>query len=181
MSARRCSVAHCDREVRARGLCASHLNQVYRGHAVAPFARDLPFSEWLEQRVTREPNSGCWLWLGSVTPKGYALASLRNRSFQVHRRAFEELRGPIGDGSLVIDHLCRVRSCVNPLHMEPVSNRENILRGVASAAVNARKTHCKHGHEFTEENTRTRPDGRECITCKRAAAKRRGHPERRAA
>ena len=86
---------------------------------------------------------------------------------KVERVAYEMVVGPIPDG-LQIDHLCRVRNCVNPDHLEPVTPRENTMRGYSIQAQNARKTHCIHGHPF-EGNTYARPDGnRECAVCKKA-------------
>jgi len=118
-----------------------------------------------------EPNSGCWLWTGSVNEHGYARVrpSGAPRAVLGHRFAYAALVGPIPEG-LVCDHLCRTRSCVNPLHLEPVSNRENILRGECRAAMNAVATTCAHGHAFTEENTLIRSDGagRECRACAKA-------------
>jgi hypothetical protein len=81
--------------------------------------------------------------------------------------------GPIPEG-LVIDHLCRNRGCINPTHMEPVTNAENVLRGEGPTAVNARKTHCKRGHPFDDVNTYVYAKGRACRMChqlrQRAAA-----------
>lgn len=95
-----------------------------------------------------EPNSGCWLWLGRLDHNGYGQFSHGQRRSQAHRWSYERLVGPIPDG-LQIDHLCRVRSCVNPVHLEPVTQRENIIRGIGTSAVNARKTTCPKGHSFT--------------------------------
>ncbi len=84
-----------------------------------------------------------------------------------HRWAFEQFKGPIADG-LQIDHLCRVRHCVNPDHLEAVSQRANILRGEATSAQRARQTHCKRGHRFDLANTYIRPAGhRNCRACRR--------------
>jgi HNH endonuclease len=83
------------------------------------------------------------------------------------------LVGPVPEG-LELDHLCRNRACVNPAHLEPVSHRENVLRGASFAAINAVKTHCIHdGHPFDDVNTIVRPEGRRgCRACMNAAQRR---------
>src|SRR5258708_2446189 len=104
-------------------------------------------------REIRVPSLGeCWTWTGWLSDKGYAIALFGKRKVKLHRFAYELLVGPIPDG-LLPDHLCRNRACINPAHLECVTNRENILRGVGLAAVNAKKTHCVNGHAFTSENT----------------------------
>lgn len=119
----------------------------------------------------------CWLWTAYLR-RGYGKIKISNRTVLAHRFAYEMLVGPIPDG-LQLDHLCRVRNCVNPAHLEPVTSRENTLRGATPAALNAAKTHCKNGHEYTPENTylikptKTQPNGaRACRTCRRAAHSR---------
>ena len=89
----------------------------------------------------------CWLWTGSLS-RGYATFSHGGRRYSVHRFAYELLVGPIPKG-LVIDHLCRVRHCVNIDHLEVVTQRVNILRGVGAPANHARQTHCPKGHDKT--------------------------------
>lgn len=88
-----------------------------------------------------------------------------------HRWGYERFIGPVPP-ELHMDHLCRNPGCVNPAHLEPVTPGENVLRGVSFSALNKRKTHCMHGHEFTEENTlRYSYNGyhkRACRICKRA-------------
>lgn len=125
----------------------------------------------VEQRLWKwlipEPNSGCWLWLGAINHDGYGRLRIDGHSWFVHRLAYEILVGPIPKG-LELDHKCRVRCCANPGHLEPVTHHENIMRGEGEAARHARKTHCKHGHRFTPENTYVDPKGyRICRQCRR--------------
>ena len=87
------------------------------------------------------------------------------RRVLLHRLFYANYCGIIPDG-MQIDHLCRNRWCVNPMHMEPVTIRENVLRGIGPGAVNARKTACMHGHEFTEANTLMYRGGRVCLACR---------------
>jgi hypothetical protein len=119
--------------------------------------------------VSPEPNSGCWLWTGNVDPGGYArFHSAINRSERAHRAAYRFFRGPIADGKQV-DHLCRVRSCVNPDHLEAVTQLENVRRGM-SGTTNRNKTHCPSGHPYSGDNLYVQPDGgRACRTCNRRA------------
>ena len=109
----------------------------------------------------------CWLWTGFIDRSGYGRSTFGERTLYIHRAAYELLVGPIPVG-LTLDHLCRKRSCCNPDHLEPVTNAENMRRGTGPAAINARKTHCKRGHEFTPENTYRDGGRRVCRTCKSA-------------
>lgn len=124
-------------------------------------SRYRPFWAWVEKTET------CWLWKGRLNNKGYGQASLKGRMRLAHRLAWELLRGPIPEGA-VLDHLCRVRRCVNPDHLEPVTTRENLLRGEGLAAIHARQEKCAHGHAFTPANTYQRPEGRYCRACRAA-------------
>jgi hypothetical protein len=121
----------------------------------------------------------CWLWQGGIHQKtGYGQAWYQNTNRLAHRAFYELLVGPIPAG-LQLDHLCRVRHCVNPEHLEPVTARVNTLRGDTLPARNAAKTECDHGHEFTPENTyfHAKKGARCCRACKNA---RQRTPEARA-
>lgn len=115
-------------------------------------------------KVNKTPT--CWVWTASRGTQGYGKFRVGKAHLGAHRVAYLEEIGEIPDG-LVLDHLCRNTSCVNPAHLEPVSEQENILRGVGVTAVNAAKTHCIRGHEFTPENIYAVPGGRACRTCRR--------------
>lgn len=108
--------------------------------------------ERIERKIIPEPNSGCWIWLGSIGSHGYGNIGVTSGTTIVHRILYENKYGKVPVG-LELDHLCRMRCCVNPDHLEPVTRRENILRGDAPSAKQAMQTHCKYGHPFNEENT----------------------------
>ena len=111
---------------------------------------------------------GCWEWQAGLNPEGYGWFWFDGGPRYAHVVAYQLTHGAIPDG-LVIDHTCENRACVNPDHLEPVTSGVNLIRSATTlAGINARKTHCKRGHEFTPENTYQRPgtDTRECLTCK---------------
>ncbi len=122
-------------------------------------------------RVRTGARDDCWLWEGSMRRDGYGQFSVGGRSnrrqMMPHRIAYEMIIGPIPVGK-ILDHLCRVRHCVNPRHLEPVTNRENVLRGDGVTARNARKTHCPQGHPLAGHNlvpTFLRMGARKCRRC----------------
>ena len=123
--------------------------------------------EKLMQRVEPVTESGCWIWLGSVTEKGYGRVCFGGKYRKAHRLFYESTFGEIRKG-LVIDHICRVRCCVNPHHMQPVSNEENVSRGYSFSALKSRQTHCKYGHVLDGDNIyrpKSRPTRRLCRAC----------------
>lgn len=117
----------------------------------------------------------CWLWDGAHIPSGYgSIADGSNKQKGTHRVVVELLTGAPVPPEMHVDHLCRNKGCVNPDHLEVVTPRINTLRGGGPTAVNATKTHCKRGHEFTPENTYIIRDGRSCRACDKARLSRYG-------
>lgn len=145
----------------------SHLT--FNGHPRQRL-RGFPEAERFWSKV--EAQGPCLEWAAGRDSNGYGNFQLSetNVSVPAHVWAYRHLVGPIPEG-MELDHLCRNRGCVDPSHLEPISHRDNILRGNAPAAQNARKTHCVRNHEFTPENTYLAPNGdqfrRVCKTCRR--------------
>lgn len=117
-------------------------------------------------RTALMPN-GCWIWRGTTNGEGYGYVRVGATMIGVHRVTYEALVGPIPDG-LHLDHVkdrgCTSTLCVNPAHLEPVTNAENLRRGKGNQYRG--RTHCAHGHEFTEQNTHWRGTGRVCRACR---------------
>ncbi len=112
-------------------------------------------------KVAFEPNTGCWLWM-ACTDLGYARFYLGGKKLMAHRFSYETMVGPIPKG-LELDHLCRMPSCVNPSHLEPVTSKENSRRSIP---MNSKKTMCPQGHLYDESNTYiSKENRRHCREC----------------
>jgi hypothetical protein len=118
-------------------------------------------------KVKRNEASGCWEWQSYISPQGYGKFSVNNFPQSSHVIAFILKNGPIGYG-LVIDHMCKNRRCVFPDHLRAVTQKINSTQNSNGlTAINAAKTHCHKGHEFSKENTAIRRGSRLCKACKR--------------
>lgn len=125
----------------------------------------LPSRFW--SKILLNEKTGCWEWTATCSESGYARFRWNGKSVKAHRVSYEILVGSIPT-DMVLDHLCRVRHCVNPKHLEVVTRRENTLRGNSRSAIGIRTNKCINNHEYTKENTYNNPGGfRECKTCKR--------------
>lgn len=123
--------------------------------------------------VQRGTDDECWPWTGSYNSGGYGRFGVGPpRYLAAHRVSYRLLVGPIPTG-LSLDHLCRNPRCVNPAHLEPVTHRENVLRGVSPPAVNVLKERCPSGHIYDLINTYwSKRGGRACRTCQQEGGKR---------
>jgi hypothetical protein len=132
----------------------------------------VPPIERILSRTIEDPTSSCWIFQGSLTIGGYGRVGIAGgKSYRVtHRVTYEHFIATIPDG-LELDHLCRVRACCNPWHLEPVTHAENCRRAEAygeRVAHRYAKTHCKRGHPYSGDNLKVTAQGtRKCRTCTR--------------
>jgi hypothetical protein len=164
-----CIIDGCDRRATERERCHSHY-EYFRRRGVDKLGAIIPRGDVRARLLAKLDRSGpCWLWTGSTDGGGrYGAIGVEGRLRRAHRVAYELFVGPIPDG-MDIDHTCRVTLCCNPEHLEPVTHRENVLRGEAPTARNARKTHCVRGHELAGANLQIRASdgGRLCLACRK--------------
>lgn len=110
-------------------------------------------------KVSEGPR-GCWVWIGRCSPAGYPLFKFENKTVRAHRWLFERVYGAVPAG-FELDHLCRIRHCVRPSHLEIVTHKENMRRGIR-----AQQTHCHRGHPLDGDNLRLNGQGgRVCKAC----------------
>ena len=156
-------------------VCATQTERVASRRRYKPKPRPSALERFLAKVDKTET---CWLWIACKSTAGYG--DFGNEG-EAHRWSYKHFVGPIPEG-LELDHLCRVRNCVNPAHLEPVTHRENVLRGDAPCAKNALVTHCPAGHPYDDENTRQMPrGGRKCRACHRKWVKEAKRKRRAAA
>ena len=161
-----CAAAPCDRPAETRaGYCLKHYKRWKRRGAVHDITTEERFFSHVEQ------SGDCWLWTAFRQPDGdYGKFNLDGRCLLAHRWSYEFLRAEI-PADLSLDHLCRNPPCVNPWHLEPVTQRVNLHRSDNGVGVNARKAECLRGHAFDAANTYLTRDGRrQCRRCMRIRA-----------
>lgn len=172
-----CAANECDGPAHAKGLCRHHYYRQSKGLPLEGGRRQ-PRAP-LDERVERyfERGDGCWEWTGARTAEG-RYGAIRGASgvLLAHRAVWGVLVGPIPSGA-VIDHDCRNGLCVNPAHLRVTTQEVNVTHNSLSpAALNARRTYCKRGHELTEDNVYrppSRPHHRQCRACRAVYNERR--------
>lgn len=173
-----CKHPECGRVRRGNGYCSTHYKRNRQGLDMdAPIYVNIPIRERFMQKVRVTP-SGCMEWTAGTNGVGYGMFFVRwenggNVMQLAHRWSYEYSKGPIPEG-LHLDHLCRNPPCVNPEHLEAVTQRENNLRGTGMSARHAVKTHCDSGHPFSGDNLKFRSNGRwrDCRECHRIKDRR---------
>ena len=169
----------CDGPSVTRGMCSPHYYSYWKYGDALWVENHSTYESKVWENVDKDgpipeynPQLGpCWLWTGSVEVAGYGTIEKNGKKRKAHIVVYEMVKGLIPD-DLEPDHLCRVRSCCNPSHLELVTHRENVLRGSGPSAENARKTQCKNGHHLSGDNLRVRINSngferRDCLECYR--------------
>jgi hypothetical protein len=171
---RPCRFDGCGEPHYSKGWCRNHYDR-WKRHGDPEAGKRRSVHERFWSKVDKAgpvpaaaPDLGpCWIWTSAISDSGYGVFGVNGRNRLVHRYSYEQIVGTIPEG-LQLDHLCRVRICLHPEHLEPVSARVNTLRGKTLPAINARKTHCGNGHPFDRENTWIDARGhRHCRACAR--------------
>lgn len=159
-----CEIPDCQKPRHGARWCQMHYRRhLYRGDPVAPNKNDDPVATFWSH--VRTEDSDCWIWTGALSVGGYGKwkppRQFPIQTYLAHRVAYYLHKGDIPEERPHLDHLCRVRPCVNPDHLEPVTLVENLRRGRTLI------THCPSGHEYSEVNTYVAGNSRHCRICHR--------------
>jgi len=152
-------------------MCQKHYNKWYHFNRKNLIKVDRPIKERIELLLSKilVEDSGCWTWLGCLDKGGYGVFCVTiagfKKTYRAHRIVYETFKAKIPDG-LVLDHLCRNRSCVNPEHLEPVTIKENTRRGLSLIPLQAEKTRCNRGHLLENKNLYLSGRKRSCCACR---------------
>lgn len=171
---RQCVVDGCFAETRylRKGMCDKHYRRVLRNGTIVPKVIFGDNKSRFLSKVAINSESGCWLWTDYLDDDGYGQFKVSGKTLRAHRWIYSEYYNGI-DSELVIDHLCRVRRCVNPEHMELVTTQENSARGNGSRRYFQNLGHCTHGHEYVDGSYFILGDGSwRCRDCSNAAWRR---------
>lgn len=129
--------------------------------------KQITFQQRIAGKYIIDQTSGCWLWAAAKFLSGYGCIRVEGKTLGAHRYTYENLVGLV-PADKELDHLCRVRHCINPAHLEPVTKQENISRGEVGSN-SAEKTHCPAGHELAGDNIYKYRGKRGCRECRRAS------------
>lgn len=172
---KRCKIEDCGRTGKlTRGWCSKHYGR-WRTHGDPTKTLNPNLASGTpEERfwVKVDAEGDCWEWTACKNEDGYGIFGTKRGNKLAHRFSWELLIGPIAEDK-ELDHRCRNRACVNPLHCVETTHADNNRRGYSPTAVNARKTHCPKNHEYTPENTSYWNGYRSCKECDRIAARAR--------
>lgn len=170
-----CSINSCNSKIHGRGWCSHHYNKWYEfgDPETTRIVGRIKFTELeiIDSFISKINKNGpipennpklgpCWLWTGGLNPKKYGTFSKHGKTASAHKTSYEFFIGPVAKG-LQLDHLCRVRHCVNPKHLEPVTGKVNQNRGLVNQ--NKYRTHCPEGHKYDYTNPKT--GWRRCSIC----------------
>lgn len=168
---RTCSVTDCARALDSHGLCGMHATRRRRGKPLD--AERMTRPEYFMRHIDKDAPGGCWIWTAKIARNGYGVFS--GDHLLAHRFAYLYWVGEINEG-MQIDHLCMVKACVNPAHLEAVTPWENMRRKDLAYGTGSARTECPQGHPYDERNTYLHPTGRRCC---RACARERARRNRR--
>jgi hypothetical protein len=168
-----CITETCTTKAYCKQMCQKHYRRWKKHgspHTIGQSGQPkTPFAERFWRHIDILGPDECWPWKGYIAHNGYAIVHLDDfrKTMTAHRAAYLLTHGSIPE-ALVMDHLCRNRSCMNPKHLEAVTQRENLIRGDTLPGRNSRKTHCLRGHPFDQSNTwKTKEGHRHCRECAR--------------